>query len=68
MIFGAFVLEFLPIYAQEPPIVPFAFAKQAPSVVFGAALILIVFLAPDGVAGLLRRLRRPFAVAPVTKR
>lgn len=73
VIFGALLLEFLPIYAQEPPLLPFAFSKQAPGVVFGALLIVIMFLIPGGVAGGFRRLgataarihgRRPGGDAP----
>ena len=56
VIFGALLLEFLPIYSQDPPLLPFEFGNQAPSVVFGAVLILIMFLLPGGVAGLFRRL------------
>jgi branched-chain amino acid transport system permease protein len=56
MIFGALVLEFLPIYAQDPPLLPFEFSTQAPSVVFGAFLIAIVFLLPGGFGGLIRRI------------
>jgi len=56
VIFGALVIEFLPVYAQNPPLLPFDFADQAPAVVFGAVLILIMFLLPQGFAGLLRRL------------
>jgi branched-chain amino acid transport system permease protein len=56
VIFGALVIEFLPVYAQKPPLLPFDFADQAPAVVFGAVLILIMFLLPQGFAGLLRRL------------
>ena len=56
MIFGALLIEFLPIYSQDPPLLPFEFGNQAPSVVFGAVLILIMFLLPGGVAGLFRRL------------
>ena len=59
VIFGALVYEFLRIYAQEPPLIPFDFGKQAPAVVFGVLLILIMFLLPGGVAGLLRRLFHP---------
>ena len=59
VIFGALLLEFLPIYAQEPPLLPFGFSKQAPGVVFGVLLILIMLLVPGGVAGLLRRLTAP---------
>jgi branched-chain amino acid transport system permease protein len=70
MIFGALLIEFLPIYSQDPPLLPFEFGNQAPSVVFGAVLILFMFLFPAGIAGLLRRLgllltpRMPSGAAP----
>jgi ABC-type branched-subunit amino acid transport system permease subunit len=54
VICGALVLEFLPVYAENPPLLPFEFSNQAPAVVFGAALILIMILLPGGFAGLLR--------------
>jgi branched-chain amino acid transport system permease protein len=60
VIFGALVLEFLPVYAENPPLLPFDFSTQAPSVAFGAALILIMVLLPGGFAGLLRTLARVF--------
>ena len=63
VIFGAFVLEFLPIYAQQPPIVHLDFAKQAAPVVFGVVLIAIVFLIPGGAASLVRRITRPLVAA-----
>jgi branched-chain amino acid transport system permease protein len=44
------------IGSQEPPIFSFHFADQAPSVVFGVFLIVIMLLLPGGVAGLLRAL------------
>jgi branched-chain amino acid transport system permease protein len=56
VIFGALLLEFLPIYSQDPPFGTFEFSNQAPSVVFGAVLILIMLLIPGGAAGLLRRI------------
>ena len=62
VIVGALVLEFLPIYAQEPPIVHFSLAKQASPVAFGVILIAIVILLPGGAAALLRRLHRPLAL------
>jgi len=62
-IFGALLLVFLPIYAQEPPVLNFSFSKQAPSVVFGLVLILMVLVAPGGVAGLLRRVVQPARIA-----
>jgi branched-chain amino acid transport system permease protein len=55
---GAFVMEFLPIYAQDPPLVSFSFAQQAPAVVFGVFLVLMMFLAPSGLVGLVRRSAR----------
>ena len=59
VIVGALVLEFLPIYAQDPPLLHASFAKQAAPVVFGVVLMVIVFLLPGGAASLLRRLARP---------
>ncbi len=61
VIVGALVLEFLPIYAQEPPVLHLDFAKQAGPVVFGVVLMIIVFLLPGGAAALLRRIARPVA-------
>ena len=61
VIVGALVLEFLPIYAQEPPVLHLNLAKQAAPVVFGVVLMAIVFLLPGGAAALLRRLARPIA-------
>jgi branched-chain amino acid transport system permease protein len=61
VIVGALVLEFLPIYAQSPPVVHLDFAKQAGPVVFGVVLMIIVFLMPGGAAGLIRRITRPIA-------
>ncbi|MDQ3874901.1 MAG: branched-chain amino acid ABC transporter permease [Actinomycetota bacterium] len=58
VIFGALLMQFLPIYVQDPPVVSFDFSRQAPSVVFGAILILIMFAVPGGVAGLLQRIVR----------
>jgi branched-chain amino acid transport system permease protein len=63
VIFGALLLEFLPIYAQEPPLLDFSLSKQAPSVVFGIILILMVLAAPGGVAGLLKRIAQPVRIA-----
>ena len=57
VVFGALFIEFLPIYAQKTYF-GFAFSKQAPSVVYGLVLILIMLLMPTGVVGLARRLRR----------
>jgi branched-chain amino acid transport system permease protein len=55
-IFGALLYQFLPIYSQEPPIGSFEFADQAPSVVFGVFLIVVMLLLPGGVIGGFRRL------------
>jgi len=55
VIFGALLLEYLPIYSQDPPVVSWEFATQAPAVVFGAFLIVFMLLLPGGVAGLFRR-------------
>jgi branched-chain amino acid transport system permease protein len=55
-IFGALLYEFLPIYSQEPPVGSFEFADQAPPVVFGVFLIVIMLLLPGGVVGGIRRL------------
>jgi len=63
VIFGALLYEFLQIYVQEPPLIPFSFGKEAPPVVFGILLILIIFLLPGGVAGAFRRIARPLNVA-----
>jgi len=48
---GAAFVEFLPVYAQDV-------SKQAPSVVYGLALVAIMLVAPTGFAGLLRRALR----------
>jgi branched-chain amino acid transport system permease protein len=56
VIFGALVLQFLPIYSQDPPFGTFELSTQAPAVVFGAMLIAIMLLIPGGVAGLIRRI------------
>jgi len=51
-IFGAFFIQFVPNYAQE-------ISKAAPWAVYGVCLIAFMYLMPDGVAGVLRRLGRP---------
>ena len=55
-------IQFLPIYAQDPPLLPFELSKQSPTVVFGVILILIMFVLPGGVASLIRR-----ATAPIVR-
>ena len=67
VIVGALVLEFLPIYAQEPPVLHLDFAKQAGPVVFGVVLMVIVLLVPGGMASLIRRLTRPVTSALARK-
>jgi branched-chain amino acid transport system permease protein len=63
VIVGALVLEFLPIYAQAPPVVHLHFAKQAGPVVFGVVLMVIVLLIPGGAASVVRRITRPLKAA-----
>jgi branched-chain amino acid transport system permease protein len=46
--FGAALIEFLPVHAQD-------ISKTAPDVFFGAVLIAVMILLPSGVAGLPRR-------------
>jgi branched-chain amino acid transport system permease protein len=45
-IFGAFFIQFVPDFASE-------ISKSAPWAVYGAALIVFMFLLPRGMAGLL---------------
>ena len=47
--FGAALIEFLPVHAQD-------ISKTAPDVIFGAVLIAVMILLPSGAAGLARRL------------
>ncbi len=56
IVVGALFVEFLPIYAQN-------ISKQAPSVIYGIALIAIMLLLPTGFAGLLRRVIAPLGAA-----
>jgi branched-chain amino acid transport system permease protein len=56
---GALVMQFLPIYTQDPPLISSHLSDRAPAVVFGLILILVVLVAPTGIVGLLRRLLRP---------
>jgi branched-chain amino acid transport system permease protein len=62
VLMGALIMQFLPVYAQTPPLLPGSFSKESPAVVFGVMLIVIMFIAPDGLVGLLRRLLRPMMV------
>jgi branched-chain amino acid transport system permease protein len=45
------LIQFLPLWAQE-----ISKSPGAPAVVYGVVLILLMFLLPGGVSGLLRRL------------
>ena len=47
--FGAVLIEFLPVHAQD-------ISKSAPDVFFGAVLIAVMILLPSGIVGLARRL------------
>jgi branched-chain amino acid transport system permease protein len=56
VVVGATFVQMLPVWAQ-------GISKQAPAVIQGLAVILIMFLLPTGVSGLLRRV-----VAPLSNR
>ena len=56
---GALIMQFLPIYAQAPPFLSGGLSDKAPAVVFGVFLILVMFVAPSGIVGLVRRLTNP---------
>ncbi len=58
VVFGALLFEFLPIYSQEPPLFDLSLGDQAPAVVFGVFLIVVMLLLPGGVAGLFRAPRQ----------
>jgi hypothetical protein len=60
-------MEFLPIYAQDPPFLSKGLSDQSPPVVFGVFLIVVMFLAPSGLMGLLRRLTRPMIARQSSK-
>jgi branched-chain amino acid transport system permease protein len=47
---AAFFVQYVPTYAQD-------ISKQAPTVVYGLVLIVVMFVAPTGLIGLVRRLR-----------
>ena len=47
--FGAALIEFLPVHAQDV-------SRTAPDVIFGAVLIAVMILLPAGAAGLLKKL------------
>jgi branched-chain amino acid transport system permease protein len=51
---GAAFLVFLPQWAQD-----LSKAPGVPAVIYGAVLILVMFVLPNGLAGLLRRLEEP---------
>jgi branched-chain amino acid transport system permease protein len=58
MIFGALFIEFVPNYADQLSVSLGESAKALPGAIYGVLLILIMALAPTGVAGLLRGLAR----------
>ncbi|HET7045067.1 MAG TPA: branched-chain amino acid ABC transporter permease [Gaiellaceae bacterium] len=63
VVFGALFVEYVPLYSPNilngfQKVVPLhldAKAAGAPAVVYGIILLLVLYLIPDGVAGLLRR-------------
>jgi branched-chain amino acid transport system permease protein len=56
VVVGAIFVQMLPVWAQ-------GISKQAPAVIQGLAVIIVMFLLPTGFAGLLRRV-----VAPLSNR
>ncbi len=50
-VLGAGFIEFLPVWVQ-------GWSKQAPQVIYGAAIVALMLLLPTGFGGLLTRLRR----------
>jgi branched-chain amino acid transport system permease protein len=62
LVFGAVFIQFLPDVAQR-----FSKAPGTPSIVFGAALILVMFLLPTGVGGLVKRLTGPLTTRLYTR-
>ena len=63
VIAGAVLIQYLPLWAQGQSLpgaldwLPDTQRPGGPAVVYGAVLIALMFLLPDGVAGLLRRVR-----------
>jgi branched-chain amino acid transport system permease protein len=53
-VFGAFLYVYLPIYAQQVSL-PGSPSKVPPAIAYGVVLILVMFLMPNGISGLLRR-------------
>ena len=58
MVFGALFIEFVPNYADELSVHFGESAKALPGAIYGLLLILIIWIAPSGVAGLARSLAR----------
>ena len=54
LVAGAAFLVFLPQWAQD-----ISKAPGVPGVIYGAVLILVMFLLPNGLGGLLRRVFEP---------
>jgi branched-chain amino acid transport system permease protein len=63
VIAGAVLIQFLPIWAQDVSKSP-----GVPGVVYGVVVILVVFLLPRGVSGLLQRSTALFGGAPRIRR
>jgi branched-chain amino acid transport system permease protein len=55
---GAVAMEYLRIWAEDPPFISRDVSTAAPAVVFGLILIVVMFVAPNGIMGLLRRAGR----------
>jgi branched-chain amino acid transport system permease protein len=60
LVFGAALIEFLPVKAAD-------ISRTAPDVIFGAVLIAVMLLLPTGAAGLLRRLGTALATRLYTR-
>jgi branched-chain amino acid transport system permease protein len=56
---GAVLMQFLPVWAQDPPLLSGGLAQQSPAVIFGLILIAVMFVAPSGIIGLIRSVVRP---------
>jgi branched-chain amino acid transport system permease protein len=56
LLLGAIFIQYVPIYTQK-------ISQQAPTVIYGVILILLMFLLPTGAAGLVQKI-----VSPLTKR
>ena len=59
-VYGAFFIQFVPNLADD-------ISKAAPSAVYGAALIVSVYLMPRGVAGVVRRVAAAIAARLIVR-